>query len=270
VAAPRVLALTVAYDGTRYVGWQRQPNGTSIQGLLEEAFAPLAGGMPIRVVGAGRTDAGVHARGQVVSCEFASSLDVDSIRRALNARLPEDVRVWTVTEAGADFNARHSAVGKTYVYYILNAETGDPSLRTYAWHVPQHLDVDRMNVAARAVMGTHDFRAFQAAGSSVSTTRRTLWTARVELSDGPIDSWVTNRPPGGRLVAITFAGDGFLRHMVRNLVGTLVEIGLGRRNDSSLGGLLAAGDRRLAGPTAPAHGLFLVSVDYGGRTGHQR
>ncbi|MGE3841634.1 MAG: tRNA pseudouridine(38-40) synthase TruA [Vicinamibacterales bacterium] len=267
MSAPRVLALTVAYDGTRYVGWQRQQNGTSIQGLLEDALAPLAGGASPRVVGAGRTDAGVHACGQVASCELVTSLDVESIRRALNARLPEDVRVWAVRDAGVHFHARHSAIGKTYLYYILNAESGHPMLRACAWHVPQPLDVHRMNGAVRAVVGTHDFRAFQAAGSSVSTTRRTLWTAFAEVCDRPVHPWVANGPPGGRLVTVGVAGDGFLRHMVRNLVGTLVEIGLGRRDESSLGDVLASGDRRLAGPTAPAHGLFLMSVDYRNPTG---
>lgn len=260
----RVLKLLVAYEGTRYVGWQRQPNGVSIQGLLEAALLPLSRAGAVKVAGAGRTDAGVHARGQVASCEIASELDTDSIQRALNARLPEDVRVWAVSDAEPGFHARYSAAGKTYAYYVLNGATADPLLHRFVWHVPRPLDINRMRCALGTIVGTHDFHAFQAAGGRVSSTTRTIWravVAEVDTWGGP-EAWVKGAPPGSRLLVFTFAGDGFLRHMVRNLVGTVVEVGFGGRAGPGIGEILASGDRAMAGQTAPPQGLTLVSVDY--------
>lgn len=265
----RTLKITLAYDGSRFVGWQRQARGTSIQGLLEEALAPLNGGDPVRVAGAGRTDAGVHALGQVASCRLRSTLAGPQLVRALNARLPEDVRVRAVEEAPPEFHARFSARRKTYAYHLLHAPVADPLARAWMWLVSQRLDVGAMRAALATLEGTHDFKAFQAAGSRVAETVRTLESATLTVGPWPglplAVAPGADRPDGDRVAAVlqfAFTGDGFLRHMVRNLVGTVVEVGLGRRPPEDFHGILQARDRRRAGPTAPAQGLVLLEVDY--------
>jgi tRNA pseudouridine38-40 synthase len=243
----RTLKLTIAYDGTRFVGWQRQAEGESIQGLLEDALAKFEGA-PVTVHGAGRTDAGVHALGQVASARVTCHHDVATLTRALNAHLPEEVRVVSVEEMAADFHARFSARSKTYRYRIRNTLLADPFDRTVVWHIPEPLDVAAMREAAAAVVGTHDFAAFQSAGSESNGTVRTV--SRSEVSDT------------AGLVTYEITGDGFLRHMVRALIGTLVDIGRGWRSPSSMAPLLRGSTRGDAGPTAPPQGLFLVRVDY--------
>jgi tRNA pseudouridine38-40 synthase len=242
-----VFKLTIQYDGTNYVGWQRQASGVSIQGLLEDALAPIAK-RQVDVVGAGRTDAGVHALGQVVSASFETRLDEPTLRRALNAALPPDVRVSDVATAAPGFHARFAARSKRYEYRIARGPFVSPFDRLYAWHVPYNLDVGAMRAAAGKLTGRHDFAAFQAAGSEVRTTERHLFALDV-------------REEGPRLT-VEAAADGFLRHMVRTIVGTLVETGSGRISPSRVAEVLASRDRSLAGPTAPALGLFLVSVEY--------
>jgi tRNA pseudouridine38-40 synthase len=244
----RVLKLTLAYDGTRFVGWQRQAEGESIQGLLEEALARFEG-TPVTVHGAGRTDAGVHALGQVASARVSFTHDTTDVARALNARLPEDIRVIDVADVQPDFHARFSASFKTYKYQMRTTAVSSPFDRAYAWHLPEPLDVDAMRQAACALIGTHDFAAFQSTGTATSSTVRTI--ARSE---------VLSVPRG--LLTYEITGDGFLRHMVRAIVGTLVEIGRGRRPATDVADLVAGGTRADAGATAPAHGLFLVRVDY--------
>jgi tRNA pseudouridine38-40 synthase len=251
----RTIRIVVAYDGTDFVGWQRQAKGRSVQGLLEEALARIDG-TAVTVVGAGRTDAGVHALGQAASFSLAAPIDLSSLQRALNAILPCDVRAVDLAEAEPGFNARFGARSKTYRYQIVNARVMSPFLRRYAWHVPRPLDLQAMSAAAGALEGRHDFASFQAAGSDVLGTVRTLSVSRwVEGTAGEPAS-------GGPLLTYEVRGDGFLRHMVRNIVGTLVEIGVGRRRAESVEGLLASRDRGAAGPTAPAHGLWLVAVEY--------
>ena len=211
------------------------------------------------------TDAGVHALGQVASCRIEHPIPADQLARALNARLPEDVRVLRVEDAPDDFHARYGACFKTYRYLVLNDSLVSPFERRYVWHVPRPLDVAAMAEAARCLEGRHDFAALQGAGSAAKTTVRTIARAQVQsLAAMEVAGGLTlaARPGGGRLIAFDTRGDGFLRHMVRNAVGTLVEIGLGRRNASSMADLLVSGDRTLAGPTAPASGLFLVGVEY--------
>jgi tRNA pseudouridine38-40 synthase len=242
-----VLKLTLQYDGTDYVGWQRQANGTSIQELVERALEPIEG-RQVTVIGAGRTDAGVHAIGQIASVQVETDLGLAVFARALNATLPEAVRITDVAEAPPDFNARFSAKGKVYEYRIWNDSVVPPFDRRYVWHVPQALDVEAMREAARPLVGRHDFAAFRAAGSEVVTTERTMRELRID----------DNRPR----VTLTVAGDGFLRHMVRAIAGTLVEVGLGRRNVGDVAGALASRDRAKAGATAPALGLFLMKVEY--------
>jgi tRNA pseudouridine38-40 synthase len=261
--------LTLAYDGTGLVGWQRQASGTSVQGLLEDAAAELEG-RPAPAVAAGRTDAGVHALGQVVSLVLERAIDGPSLRRALNAKLPGSIRVLDAAEAAPGFHARFDAVSKTYRYRLSNSEVMSPFDRGYAWHVPAPLlDVAKMADAAAACEGRHDFVAFQAAGSLSRSTDRTVFAARVSRAPGsPFltgSSVAGSADPCASGVLITFeiTGDGFLRHMVRTLMGTLVEVGRGRRSAGWVSELFESGDRALAGPTAPPDGLFLTRVDYG-------
>ena len=247
---PRTLKFTIQYDGTDYVGWQRQPVGASIQGVLEDALAPIEGA-PVTVHGAGRTDAGVHALGQVASATLVTTLDVRTLARALNAVLPADIRILSIEEAEPDFHARFRARAKTYEYRIVNAPFVSAFLRRYVWHVPQPLDMEAMRTAAGPLVGTHDFAGFQGTGTFASSTVRTILS--LELEDG-----------GGfdLPLVIRVTGDGFLRHMVRNIVGTLVEVGTGRWDPWRLLTILDSRDRSQAGRTAPPQGLFLTGVRY--------
>jgi tRNA pseudouridine38-40 synthase len=239
--------ITIAYDGTDFVGWQRQAKGTSIQGLLERALGELDG-RPVVVTGAGRTDAGVHALGQVAGFSLERTIEREAVVRALNARLPADVRVLSAAEVPPAFHARFDARAKTYRYRIWNADVMSPFERRYAWQVVGALDVQSMDAAARLLEGHHDFAAFRAAGGAARTTDRTMTASRVDRRDP--------------LVVYEITGDGFLRYMVRAIVGTLVEIGCGRRPAEWMGRVLGWRDRARAGPTAPPEGLFLVRVDY--------
>ena len=245
----RNLKLTLAYDGTRLVGWQRQAEGDSVQGLLEEALARFEGAH-VTVHGAGRTDAGVHALGQVASAQVTCGHDLATLTRALNAQLPPDVRVLAVDEVDPDFHARFSARAKTYRYQIRHGTTADPFERAFVWHLPERLDVEAMRTAASVFVGTHDFAAFRSVGSGTADSVRTI--TRSELDDAQ-----------GRLT-YEVAGNGFLRHMVRAIVGTLVEVGQGIRQADTMSSLLQGSARRDAGKTAPPQGLFLVRVDYHG------
>jgi len=243
----RTLKLTLAYDGTRFVGWQRQAKGESIQGLLEEALARFEGSH-VTVDGAGRTDAGVHALGQVASVAVNFDHDVITLQRALNAQLPPDVRVLSIAEVDAGFHARFSARSKTYQYRIRNTPVSDPFDRAFAWYLPETLDLAAMERGAAALVGTHDFVAFQSAGSETNGTMRTISRS----------VWCDTQG----ILAYEITGEGFLRHMVRAIVGTLVEVGRGWREPESVATLLDHRPRAEAGATAPAHGLFLLGVDY--------
>jgi tRNA pseudouridine38-40 synthase len=247
----RTLKLTLAYDGTNYVGWQRQENGVSIQQQLEEAFSPIVGrdGRGPTVVGAGRTDAGVHALGQVASVTADIALDPAAVGRALNVRLPLDIRVLAVEEARPGFHAQFHATGKSYRYRIATSAVVSPFDRWFVWHAPEPRDVAAMRAAAALLIGRHDFASFQARGASVADTVRRL--DRLEISEAAAGE-----------VTVDVAGDGFLRHMVRIIVGTLADVGSGLRDSASMRAILAARDRRAAGPTAPATGLTLMDVRY--------
>jgi tRNA pseudouridine38-40 synthase len=241
--------LVLEYDGTDFAGWQSQAQGErTVQATLAAALAELAAG-PVRVTGAGRTDAGVHAEGQVAAATLDTRLDAATLVRALNAKLPADVAVRDAAPAPAGFDPRREARGKFYRYAVWNGEEKSPLRRRRWHHVREPLDLPAMRAAAAPLVGRHDFASLQGAGSSAASTVRTLARAAVEgEARGEI--------------RFEFAGDGFLRHMVRNAVGTLLEVGLGRREPGSLPALLAARDRTRAGPTAPACGLTLVRVDY--------
>jgi tRNA pseudouridine38-40 synthase len=249
--------ITLAYDGTAFVGWQRQAAGASIQGLLEEALARLDHGEVI-VSGAGRTDAGVHALGQVASLSLRRAIDGPSLVRSLNASLPDSVRVLEADLVPDTFHARYSARRKTYRYRLWNADVLSPFERQYVWHVCGPLDRDAMAAAAMLIEGRHDFAAFRAAGGKTRSTDREVFSSRVVVAP-----WPPVPPcPLSPLILYEVSGSGFLRHMVRNVVGTLVEIGRGRRPIEWMSEVLAGRDRRQAGPTAPARGLVLVSVEY--------
>jgi tRNA pseudouridine38-40 synthase len=243
--------ITLAYDGTGLIGWQRQARGVSVQGLVEDAVRPIAGA-DVHVAGAGRTDAGVHALGQVASFAFERAVDPPTLMRAMNARLPAEVRVLSAETVPASFHARFSARGKSYQYRILNADVLDPFERAYVWHVIGALDVAVMSRAASYFVGEHDFSAFQAGEGTAKSAVRKVFHCGVRMADG-----------GESMILVDVSGDGFLRHMVRTLVGSLVDIGRGRRPAEWIQELLAGRRRTDAGPTTPARGLFLVSVDYG-------
>ena len=255
----RTFKLTVAYDGTAYVGWQRQAAGASIQGRLEAALGDL-GGTGVAVVGAGRTDAGVHALGQVAGVRLDVGIDPAALARAVNARLPEDIRVVDSAVAADAFHARFDAVAKSYRYRLLHGPVMSPFLRRYAWHVRERLDAAAMTEAGRMLVGEHDFAAFQAAGSAVCTTVRTLFDLTVgRAAPG---AWAGADAGGAEMTVIEVRGSGFLRHMVRTIVGTLVEVGRGRWGPAEVERALRAADRNAAGPTAPPRGLFLTGVAY--------
>ncbi|HUF90928.1 MAG TPA: tRNA pseudouridine(38-40) synthase TruA [Candidatus Limnocylindria bacterium] len=239
----------LAYDGAAYHGWQSQPSLPTVQGaVLGAARRCLGDG--VRVTGASRTDAGVHALGQVASLTTAGTLAPAAVQAALNALLPADVRVLEVTEAPEGFDARRRASGKRYAYLVDNAPVAAPLLRRFAWHLPRPLDVAAMRRALGALRGRHDFSAFCAAAGRDADPTCCVRAAHV----------VTRK---SRIV-ILLSADRFLHHMVRNIVGSLVQIGRGRREPAWLADVLASRDRRQAGATAPAHGLVLVRVRYSG------
>ncbi len=243
----RWLKLTVAYDGTAYAGWQMQPTEPTVQAAIESAWHEITREQ-LRVTAAGRTDAGVHALGQVVGLATESQLSTADLHRGLNAVLPEDVAIVAVEEAPVGFHATHDAIAKTYRYQIHNGRTPDVFHRHYVWHYPQSLDAEKMHAAAQALVGKHDFSSFESAGSERPNSIRTLCQLSVTRDADRITIEVT--------------GDGFLYNMVRAIVGTLAEVGKGSRDATWPAEVLAARDRRLAGQTAPPQGLFLVQVEY--------
>jgi tRNA pseudouridine38-40 synthase len=248
MAAMRNLKITVAYVGTRYAGWQVQPGRPTIQGLLEDRLALLVG-EPIRIAGAGRTDAGVHARGQVASFTTASPIPLDGLRRGLNARLPADIRVVRAEEAATGFHARTDARAKEYRYRMARGEFVSPFDAPYVTEVRGAIDPGAMREAAAAFLGSHDFGSFCPADCRLENKRRAIDRSEVR-EDGPFLEYLVR-------------GNGFLRHMVRTMVGTLIDVGQGRRPPGAIGRILAARDRRAAGPCAPARGLVLEQVFYG-------
>jgi tRNA pseudouridine38-40 synthase len=241
------LKLTLEYDGSAFVGWQVQPNGRSVQQVLEGAIARLVGST-VRVTGAGRTDAGVHARGQVASLRVERVLPLKAWTAGLNALLPEDLACVRAEEAPEGFDARRWARGKRYIYSILQTSVRSPLRRGRTWEIRRPLEVGAMREAASALLGVHDFSALRAADCPAKTTEREL--RRLEIvQDGP-------------RIDLQVEATAFLKHMVRNIVGTLVEVAHGRRAPDSLPALLEGRDRKQAGPTAPAHGLVLDEVFY--------
>ena len=245
----RNIRLLLEYDGTGYHGWQRQLDAATIQGVLEAAVARLTQA-PVAIIGSGRTDAGVHARGQVANFRTDSPIPLKAFHQGLNSLLPRDIAVLEATEAPPEFHARKSARAKTYEYRILNRPNRSPLNRHYAWWLPSPLNLAVMAEAAAALTGERDFTAFRASGSdNINPVRRVLAA-----------TW--RDEPGGWL-SFTITATGFLRGMVRSLVGTMVEAGRGKAPATILAELLTSGARHLAGPTAPPQGLYLVEVFYG-------
>jgi tRNA pseudouridine38-40 synthase len=247
ITARRRVRLELAYDGTGYAGWQIQPDVPTVQGVVFAAARTVLG-EPVKLVGASRTDAGVHALHQVASLTTDSALDAATIKRALNATLPPDIRVVGAAEAAVTFDARRDAAGKRYAYLIDAGAVASPLLRRYAWHIPAGLDLAAMRAALEAIRGVHDFSAFCAApgrdAMPVCHVRGVHVVGR--------RSWVV----------LLVSADRFLHHMVRTLVGSAIAIGRGARDPAWLAEVLKSRDRRQAGATAPAHGLTLVRVLY--------
>jgi tRNA pseudouridine38-40 synthase len=246
-----IAGLLVAYRGTIYAGWQRQGNALAVQQVLEEALSDLLAS-PVRVVGASRTDAGVHARGQVAHLVLPRAFPARGLVHGVNHRLPADIRVLAAEHMEAGFHARRSATGKEYLYQLLRARVLSPLDALFAVAAPPRVDLPAMAEATRALVGRHDFSAFALAGGSHRSAWRTISAA----------GWEED----GAFLRFRVRGDAFLRGMVRGLVGTLLEVGTGRRAPD-LEGLLAGGERSAAGPTAPAHGLILEQVFYPARWG---
>jgi tRNA pseudouridine38-40 synthase len=246
---------TLSYDGTPFHGWQVQPGLATVQGALASAIERITGER-VLPQGSGRTDAGVHALGQVASFALRCAIPAANLHRALNRALPASVRVLAVEAVTEDFHARHSAVGKTYEYRIFRDGTCSPMLAPYVWDCPPRLDVGAMQAAARAVVGTHDFTSFAAVDADLAARDSGEIPTNIRT--------VTHSCWGERdgLLVYRVTGSGFLHHMVRNLVGTFVEVGAGRLAAEDVPGILAARRRAAAGPTAPARGLFLIEVAY--------
>ena len=262
----RTLKLTIAYDGTAYAGWQRQANAPTVQAVLEDEIATIVGAH-YPLIGAGRTDAGVHAAAQVASITIDHPIPCGDLLRALNARLRSgDIRIRSIEEVPAGFDARTHAKRKTYRYAIWNGTHPSPFFRHVVWHVPQPLDLDRMVRAARFLVGEHDFVAFQGRGAEVLTTVRRVLSAEVVEMNVDTDQPVALSPiefdRGGKLIRFEISGTGFLRHMVRTITGTLVDIGRGNMEVADMRAIIESKDRSRTGQTAPAQGLMLWSVSY--------
>jgi tRNA pseudouridine38-40 synthase len=251
----RNIKMVVAYDGTNFAGWQRQRNLPTIQQILEEAIGIMVREQ-VNLQGAGRTDAGVHALGMVANFSTSAGIPCTGFLLGLNSMLPSDIRIRAVADAEPGFHARKSAKAKTYVYNICTEPVQCPTKRLYSAHIPYNLDVEAINACLASLIGTHDFSSFEAVGSRDRSNEngrgavRQIFEARASRSNG------------GDTVIITVTGDGFLRHMVRNIVGTVAEGGKGRMTVAEFQRILATRDRKHAGPTAPAHGLFLKEVYY--------
>lgn len=241
------IKLTIEYDGTNYHGWQLQPNGQTIQAVLEQAVSTFFG-VTTRVTGSGRTDAGVHALGQVAHFFSEREFDPHRIERGLNALTPEDIAIKNVEIVPDSFDARRDGRARVYEYRILNRSSPSPFHQNRAWHVHEPLDMQAMRAAIGCLKGKHDFSSFRAAGCDAAHPVRKVYRVSLDQRD--------------ELFVFTIEATAFLRHMVRNIVGTLVEVGQGLRTPQAFAGLLEARDRTQAGITAPACGLFLVEVKY--------
>ncbi len=245
----RRVKLTVAYDGTAYAGWQVQPNGPTVQSAMEEALARILQ-EPVRLRAAGRTDAGVHARGQVADFSDSGRRDLETVVRGGNALLPPDIRILSAQEAPEDFDSQRSAAEKEYRYFLYLSPVASPFLSRYAWHLESSLDLRAVEEGLAPLVGEHDFTSFRGQGCTARTSVRTIFRAGVSRHEVP------------NLFSIDIAGSGFLRHMVRNIAGTVVGAGKGKYPAEHVGEILRARNRCDAGINAPPRGLFLWRVGY--------
>jgi tRNA pseudouridine38-40 synthase len=246
---PRRVRLTVAYDGTAYAGWQVQPNGPTIQEVMEGVFSRILQ-EPVRLRAAGRTDAGVHAREQVVDFADAGVRDLETVIHGGNALLPAAIRILSASVVPETFDARRHATEKEYRYFLYLSPVDSPFLSRYAWHIEAPLDLEAMRAGLSHLVGEHDFSSFRGQGCNAISPVRTVFRAAVAKHDVP------------GLISVDVAGAGFLRHMVRNIVGTVVNAGKGKHSADHVGEILRARDRTAAGINAPPHGLFLWRVSY--------
>jgi len=254
----RKIGLILEYDGTAYHGWQIQKKGVTIQGILEEKIVKISGRQS-RVIGASRTDAGVHALAQVATFSTESGLQLQRIKGGLNALLPQDIRILDASEVDKSYHPRHNARRKSYFYLISNHRKSSAFLYRYTWGVKQPLDVQSMIDAAQCLIGKHNFSSFQGTGSDIRNPVREIFSLKIEKFD-EIDFMTACMK--GKFIKITIEADGFLRHMARNIVGTLMEIGRGRMASHRMEEILQAWNRRLAGPNVPPNGLFLEKIVY--------
>lgn len=254
----RTIKITIQYDGTDYSGWQVQVTETTVQGLLEKALAEITGGHT-RITGAGRTDAGVHAFEQTAAFSTESDLGPEVFMRAMNAQLPDDIRVIASEEVSEDFHPRYSARNKTYSYLISHHGSYSVFLKRYSWHMSYTLDCDAMKESAAHLIGRHDFSSFRASGCSSKHPVRDINELQIRRLD-PVDfmGFTFNVP----VIKISITANAFLRHMARNIVGTLVDVGRGKITPAKMKEILEANDRRVAGKTAPSCGLFLEKIFY--------
>ncbi|MBI4042562.1 MAG: tRNA pseudouridine(38-40) synthase TruA [Deltaproteobacteria bacterium] len=243
----RKIKIVLEYDGSRFHGWQRQPKHLTVQQSVEEALAILLQRKE-PIIGSGRTDAGVHAFGQVAHCAVSDRYSDGELLKGLNRLLPKDIVVREVAAVSDEFHARKSAIAKTYRYLVLNQGVRPAILREYYWWVPHPLDYEKMKEALEKIQGTHDFKGFQVKGSSIRETRRTLLFAGMDVAE--------------RIVQIELIANGFLKQMARSIVGTLVDVGRGRFSPERIEEILSLKDRSLAGRTAPAAGLYYISAHY--------
>jgi tRNA pseudouridine38-40 synthase len=267
----RNIRLTLAYDGTGYVGWQNQPNGTSVQSVVEAGIREFSGAKPT-LIAAGRTDAGVHALGQVANFKTESAIPCQGFRAGLQTYLPRDVLVVDADEVPLDFHATYAAKRKRYRYIIQNARAAHPFLRNYAHEFHAPLDEREMHAAAQVLVGKHDFRAFETQHPNTASSVRTVfeltvrrfgeWRAWNACRGDPVEPGESSHDRPGEFIAIDIVADGFLYNMVRTIAGTLMRVGERKWDVPRVREILDRGERPLAGPTAPACGLYLVRVDY--------
>ncbi len=248
----RRILLRVAYDGTAYHGWQEQPNAITVEGKLNEALTKL-NGTQIHVIGASRTDAGVHAIGNVAVFDTEMRMEADKFKFALNTMLPDDIVIQASSECPLDFHPRKCDCKKTYEYVILNRQIALPKYRSQAYFFYQKLDMEKMRQAAVYFKGRHDFKAFCSANTTTSTTVRTIYD--VKILEEKLEE-------GGRLVKLQITGNGFLYNMVRIITGTLLHVGIGKIEPEKIPGIIVGKERSMAGPTAPPEGLSLQKIVY--------
>ncbi len=256
----RNIVLEIQYNGTNYNGWQIQtsPKTVTIQDVLQQTIKKITD-ETVRVTGAGRTDSGVHAICQLASFLTSANLSTEIIQRALNANLPYDIRILSAREEDISFNPRFDAKSKVYTYFISNSKVISPFFSRYTWNIPYELDIDEMTASAAFLIGKHDFSSFRGSGCGARNTNKTIFSIEIKKFDN-IDFMTFSIK--GDFIKISVEADSFLRHMVRNIIGTLFEIGRGRWKANNINDILLARSRRLAGQTAPARGLFLEKINY--------